>query len=520
MAQSLYKNGPGSAQGQSPGGAVVGGLIVLTPALSLIAYWLGGETALILAAVILPCAAGLWLLLPKRIGAAGKILRQSDFPGRAQFEALAGAYLDRARHEARKSAIFMIEIDEYDRLAEQHGKGAAERLARQAAGRIRSAVRNDDIVGWLNPSTFGLTMPPQTTLDLETCLEIAGRITRLLSEPYAIDGASLYVTASVGFCQLGRESSMGGTPGVDPVISCAQHALGAAQAVAPGAIRAFTHEARGAASGKLRPATLDAVEALENGEILAWFQPQISTDTGRITGFEALARWIHPERGAVSPAEFLPKLQEARMMGRLSEVMIYHALTALRAWDQAGADIRQVGVNFSTDELSDPKLVDKISWELDRFELGADRLAIEILETVVAKGPDDVITRNINGLSALGCCIDLDDFGTGHASLASIRRFGVRRIKIDRSFVMKSDRDPEQQRMIRAILTMAEKLDLETIAEGVETAGEHSLLAQLGCTHVQGFGIGRPMPFDETLRWIREHEARVQAPPQIGRASG
>ena len=208
------------------------------------------------------------------------------------------------------------------------------------------------------------------------------------------------------------------------------------------------------------------------------------------------------------------------MMGRLSEVMIYHALTALRAWDQAGADIRQVGVNFSTDELSDPKLVDKISWELDRFELGADRLAIEILETVVAKGPDDVITRNINGLSALGCCIDLDDFGTGHASLASIRRFGVRRIKIDRSFVMKSDHDPEQQRMIRAILTMAEKLDLETIAEGVETAGEHSLLAQLGCTHVQGFGIGRPMPFDETLRWIREHEARVQAPPQIGRASG
>jgi EAL domain-containing protein (putative c-di-GMP-specific phosphodiesterase class I) len=207
-------------------------------------------------------------------------------------------------------------------------------------------------------------------------------------------------------------------------------------------------------------------------------------------------------------------------MGRLLEVMLYHALTAIKAWDQAGLDIAQVGVNFSSAELSDPDLVDRVSWELDRFELSADRLAVEILETVVAQGPDDMITRNIRGLADLGCRIDLDDFGMGHASLASIRRFGVGRIKIDRSFVMKSDRDPDQQRMIRAILTMAERLDIETLAEGVETVGEHALLAQLGCTHVQGFGIGRPMPFDQTLTWIRSHNDKLQAPPQIGRSTG
>ena len=133
----------------------------------------------------------------------------------------------------------------------------------------------------------------------------------------------------------------------------------------------------------------------------------------------------------------------------------------------------------------------------------------------MAGAPDDTITRNINGLSQLGCRIDLDDFGTGHASIASIRRFSVSRIKIDRSFVIKADRDPEQQRMISAILTMAERLEVETLAEGVESVGEHALLAQLGCTHVQGFGIGKPMPFDQTLDWIASHNTKLQAAPKI-----
>jgi len=151
--------------------------------------------------------------------------------------------------------------------------------------------------------------------------------------------------------------------------------------------------------------------------------------------------------------------------------------------------------------------------------MSPSRLAVEVLETVVAAAPDDIISRNINGLAKLGCTIDLDDFGTGHASLSSIRRFAVSRIKIDRSFVMKLDRDPAQQRMINAILSMAERLDLDTVAEGVETLGEHAMLAQLGCGHVQGFGIARPMPFVQTLDWVRDHNAKLQDAPVIGRVS-
>ena len=137
-----------------------------------------------------------------------------------------------------------------------------------------------------------------------------------------------------------------------------------------------------------------------------------------------------------------------------------------------------------------------------------------------SKAPDDVIARNVAGLAALGCRIELDDFGTGHASITSIRRFDVSRIKIDRSFVAKADKDPKQQKLVSAILTMAERLELDTLAEGVETAGEHALLAQLGCGHVQGFGIARPMPLEHTLDWIAEHEKKIRQTPTIGRRTG
>ena len=288
---------------------------------------------------------------------------------------------------------------------------------------------------------------------------------------------------------------------------------------APSAIRAYSPDLRQIVAC---PTHLDGelTRTLERGEIRAWFQPQLCTDTGRISGFEALARWMHPARGLVAPAEFLPLLRQAGKMDLLGTMMLRDALAALLGWDAAGFDIPVVAVNYSAEELRDPKLVERIAWDLDRYGLEPKRLCVEILETVVTSSPEDMITRNIRDLGTLGCRIDLDDFGTGHASIASIRRFAVQRLKIDRSFVRKVDCDPDQQNMVTAILLMAEQLGLDTLAEGVETAGEHAMLAQLGCGHVQGFGIGRPMPLDRTADWIADHRSRLRTPPQIGRHIG
>jgi EAL domain-containing protein (putative c-di-GMP-specific phosphodiesterase class I) len=179
-----------------------------------------------------------------------------------------------------------------------------------------------------------------------------------------------------------------------------------------------------------------------------------------------------------------------------------------------------VAVNFATTELRNPSLVERIKWDVDRFEIEPARLTIEILETVLSGGPDDIITRNIRALRAQGFRIDLDDFGTGHASLSNVRRFGVDRVKIDRSFVMQADDDPEQQRMVAAIVGMSEQLGIETLAEGVETIGEQGILAQLGCTHLQGFAIAHPMPFEQTSEWIAKHNAKLTHTPRLNRRHG
>jgi EAL domain-containing protein (putative c-di-GMP-specific phosphodiesterase class I) len=349
-------------------------------------------------------------------------------------------------------------------------------------------------------------------LDLESCVQLSGRMQASVEEPISLDGTSVYISCSIGFCLRSR------APGTKPSdwVAAAATALAEAQQNGPSGIRVYSADIyhRTKARCNLRD---EVAEALETGQIMPWFQPQISTDTGRVSGFEALARWMHPVRGLIPPHTFLPALEEAGLMERLSQVMLFHSLTAIKAWDAAGVEVPSVGVNFATQELRNPGLADNIRWELERFGLSSDRLSVEILETVMTDQPDDVVTRNIAALSAMGCRIELDDFGTGHASISAVRRFNISRIKIDRSFVMKSDRDPEQQKLIAAILTMAERLDLETLAEGVETVGEHALLSQLGCDHVQGFGIGRPMPFDQTLDWITAHQSKLQDAPAIGR---
>lgn len=482
----------------------------LLPAVSLGLYWIGGDIALMTTALVIPI---IYLLFGGADGfrsALGAPSVNNGAIGRSDFETIVKSTFDAARDSNLTSAIFRVEIDEFEELIDRYGQSASDTVITRVRERLNTVMRNDDVIAQTGDCRFSICLHPTQQLDLELCIQLAGRIQTSLEEPISVDGTTVYITSSVGFCQHNRIRN-----GVaEDWIAAASVALKAAQHHGPSAIRAYSEEMkqRSQTTAELRE---EVANALESGQILPWFQPQISTDTGLVTGFEALARWQHPERGMIAPAEFLPAIEQAGMLERLAEVMMFHACNALKDWDISGVTVPKVGVNFAGPELKNPRLVEKVKWELDRFDLSPDRLTVEVLETVVAGAPEDVITRNINGLGNLGCHIDLDDFGTGHASIASIRRFSVSRIKIDRSFVMKADRDPEQQRMISAILTMAERLNVETLAEGVETVGEHALLAQLGCDHVQGFGIGKPMPFDQTIEWIAAHHAKLKDVPRI-----
>jgi EAL domain-containing protein (putative c-di-GMP-specific phosphodiesterase class I) len=322
-----------------------------------------------------------------------------------------------------------------------------------------------------------------------------------------------FLSASVGFC--GSAALAKSADGED-MFEAASMALAEAVTNGPSAIRAWSQNMRKAHTAQ-KSLTKETQKALSNGQIQPWFQPQVCTSTGRVTGAEALARWIHPERGIIPPAQFLRSLDEAGLSSQLGEIVLRHSLTALRTWDSAGLDVMRVSVNFSDTELRDPKLVEKILWELDRFGVPPHRLGVEVLENVIADSPDGTVCHNIERLTEAGCFIDLDDFGTGHASISALRRFKVHRLKIDRSFVTRVDRDEEQRRMLAAVLGMADRLGIETLAEGVESVGEHALLAQLGCDHVQGFGIARPMPADQLVDWWRSYKDKIADAQNLGR---
>ncbi|RSK39441.1 EAL domain-containing protein, partial [Rhodovulum iodosum] len=294
-------------------------------------------------------------------------------------------------------------------------------------------------------------------------------------------------------------------------------------AAGPGPIRAYRPSMhRAGAARHETERTLAA--ALEAGEIRPWYQPQLSTDTGRLTGVEALTRWHHPERGVLCPDDFLPALVEAGLAERLAEEIRFQSFSALAAWDRAGIDVPRVAVNFTAEDLGAPDLADRIAWELDRFDLAPSRLTVEILESVIAAPGDEAVARSIAALADLGCAIDLDDFGTGHASLAALGRFAIGRIKIDRSFVAGIDTARPRQDMVAAILGLADRLGLDTLGEGVETLGENAALAQLGCGHVQGHAIAPPLPFAEMLAWTMKHREKLarstlgapRAPPPCG----
>lgn len=470
-------------------------LVAFLPALMLGGYWFGGEAVLLFSALIFPALFAI----------AGLFSRHGDGPTGPregltdlQMKKSAIEHLDRliAQANGRMVVCFALEIDAFETLIRRENARMAEHVLRAVANRLQSALRKDDMVFKFEGPRFGIVAAGLSSADLETLIQIACRLQESIEEPITLDGTKCYQTASVGFAKVTENERMSGSL----LVSAAEVALEEALLNGGSGIRAYAPEMRERADrrGALRA---DVAEALDNGEIRPWFQPQISTETGTVSGMEALARWEHPTRGLVGTSDFLSMIQTMGFAERLSEVMVSASLRALSDWEKAGHVIPTVAVNFSSDELRNPKLPERIQWELDRFDLAPSRLTVEVMETVIADGANDIILRNLAALSKLGCQIDLDDFGTGHASITNIRRFGVDRIKIDRSFVTRVDLDRDQRSLVAAILTMAERLGLDTLAEGVETPGEHTILAQMGCAHIQGFLIARPMPARDLPEW-------------------
>lgn len=396
-------------------------------------------------------------------------------------------------------------------MEHSHGNTGFDEILRRTADRLRGSLRDVDTVARLQGARFAVVLHPTPRPDLESMIQLAARLQSAAEVPLSISLRTVHVSAHVGFCLISRSPERSGTA----MLQAAETAADEARRNGPSAIRAFSAELQKGAAA--RGALAQGVSAaLEGGQIVAHFEPQLSTDTGEVSGFEAVPRWLHPERGLLAEAEVLTAIDAEGQRPRLGEVMLYHALTALRGWDKAGVPATVVSLPISPELLANPKLAERFRWELDRFEIAPQRLRLVLEPAVMTRLDQDMVAHNLSTCAQIGVRIELAGFGTGPASVSSLRRTGADRLRIDRSFVARVDTDPDQRRLVVAVLAMAQGIGLDTLADGAALIGEHAMLAQLGCGHVQGPAISRPMAFEDSIDWLQRHRTKLDSTPRLG----
>jgi diguanylate cyclase len=472
--------------------------LALAPLVAFVAFRVGGEAALAAFAVVLP----VMMLALGRHRSPAALGAMCD-----QVIARLDATLAEVKAKGGATGCFVIQFDDAAQLCDRLGRTRQSEVLATCVARLRGALRPGDLLYALEDGSLAVALGASPRLDLEIMVRIAARLQLVAQQPVTLATGMVQATCSIGFCHAQQLMQPSGRA----LLDAAQVAGDEASGCRPGAIRGYSADlARARADRDALRAGFAA--AVDRGEVRAWFQPQLSTDSGEVTGVEALVRWHHPDRGCLAPGAFLPALEGSDLMELLSQTMLTQSLAALAEFDRKGLRIPTVAVNFSAQDLRDPQLPERLGWTLDRFGLAPSRLTVEVLESVVAGDGEDIIASNIGRIATMGCAVDLDDFGTGHASITAIRRFALNRLKIDRSFIRDVDQNRDQQNLVTAILSLAERLGLETLAEGVETPAEHALLAQLGCGHVQGFVIAKPMPVEDLVSWLAAHrETRAQA---------
>lgn len=478
--------------------------MMVFPVAAALAWFLGDDAVAVALVIVLPLCLALSVYKRPRPRAAFFQGQTSSQPlSRSTILALLDDVLDDCSRRGRTTAVLLIEVNDIHVSDGGWGVSSGDTIMARVLQRIAATVRGQDAVVRFGDHGVVVILGPTRRADLDMLMGLVDRIQAAVAEPISIDGRALRVKCCIGICS----ESMAPERNATALLAAADCALRIAVRQGDDAVRAFNTDIQTQVEID-HALSLQVDEALRTGQIRPWFQPQVDTRTGRLAGFEALARWHHPDLGVLSPAAFLATITSCGRSSELGDVILEQSISALLEWDKNGIDVPCVGVNVSLEQLSDPRLAERLIWQLDRHDLEPKRIAIEILETVTLRDGDETIVRNINALRDAGFRLDLDDFGTGAASIAHIARFGVHRIKIDRSFIHDLDKDLKKREIVAAILGLADQLSIETLAEGVETLAEQQVLADIGCPHVQGFAIAKPMPFAETIVWANARPVR------------
>ena len=385
-------------------------------------------------------------------------------------------------------ALLCLDLDRFKSVNDRLGHPTGDRVLRLAAERLSSELGERDILARLAGDEFAILQRPAP--DLAAAVALAERAVSALERPFDLDGHAVQLGISIGVAAAPAHGH-----DTEQLLKSADLALYRAKGAGRGTLRVY-EPAMDLAVRSRQSLEFDLRGALGRGELEVHYQPVIDIAAGQVAAFEALLRWRHPVRGTVGPGDFVPVAEETRLILPIGEWVLHQACMQARSWP---GEVR-VSVNISAIQVEDGSLLRTVLSALSASGLPPNRLQLEITETVLMH-ENETVLKTLHSLRAAGVRFALDDFGTGYASLSYLQQFPLDGLKIDRSFTA-GIQNPKTAAIVTAIIGLGRGLDIRVTAEGVETREQLELLSRAGCTKVQGYLFGRPMPADAAARYV------------------
>ena len=391
--------------------------------------------------------------------------------------------------------VLSVDLDNFKVINDSLGHNVGDTLLKAVAQRLLACVSSDDIVARYGSDAFSIVLVDQG--NAADASRVIQRVLDVVAEPIHVEGREFHVTCSIG-------ASLFPQDGADPPILLrnADAALHRAKELGRNGFQFYAEEMNSAVTERL---LLDASlrRALERQEFKLQFQPQVSLCDGHITGFEALLRWTHPQRGTVSPVKFIPILEDSGLIVDVGDWVFSAACAQIKTWEKQGVEPLPIAVNLSARQLHQIDLDRRIERTLSKHGVDPSLINVEITESVLMRNAEQVVGI-LRGLRRIGIRLSVDDFGTGYSSLAYLRSFPLDSLKVDRTFISDVTTNADAASIVQAVISMAHHLRLKVIAEGVETADQAAFLAASGCEEMQGYYFSRPADADDCTRLLRE----------------
>lgn len=414
--------------------------------------------------------------------------KQTNLPKRALFEDRLHQAIVYAGRTERKVAVAVVKIDNFNKLCDVFSERGESELIRRFAEVVSSIIRPDDTIARFEKDSLLILLPGMRSK--EGIVSIFEKINYQLEAPFLVDQKELFINSSVGVALYPDD-----TDDADTLVRYAETAAQTACSLEGATLQMYSEELNRSAHERLFLET-GIRKALIEDQFTIYYQPQIDAPSGRIVGAEALIRWFHPEKGMITPDQFIPLAESSGMIVPIGEWIMKNACRQAVVWQREHGRSFQIGINVSAKQFKDPNLVDMIDRALSETGLAPENLEIEITEGMIMEDVERAIETLVD-LKVRGVKIAIDDFGTGYSSLNQLKKFPIDRLKIDRSFVSELEVNSDDQVLVEMIIELTGKLNLSVIAEGVEKEEQKKFLISRGCYQMQGFLFSRPIPSEE-----------------------